>query len=189
MASGSFVKIVAIDWPAGCASVRDGGCRRPSRQGHDGATARAADVRRVGRPTQTGWAAGSNRPPCALSSTLAIFRWRKRAVLRRARREAGEILAGRPRPGTAKNLIAARGPDALEPTHRQRSAALFGTRHCAERLVANRADVGRSRRLTRRGLTGSAWRGQWLNHATGAGRPGPGKGAPLGRWSPGTNAG
>src|SRR5947209_2748901 len=124
-----------------------------------------------------------------LSSTLAIFRRRKRAVPPRARAEAGEIFACLLRSPTAKNLTAARGPDALGPTHRQRSAAPFGTRHSGERLAARPADVGRLRPLTRRGLTAPAWPERWPNHAIGVGRPSRGKGGLPGRWSPWTNAG
>jgi len=58
--------MIAIGWPAGCASAPDGGCKRPSPRARDGASARAGDGRPAGRPTRRAWVAGSTLRPFAL---------------------------------------------------------------------------------------------------------------------------
>src|SRR5689334_160625 len=127
-------------------------------------------------------------PPPGLSSSLSIFRRRRRAVLRSAQIKDEQVFVSLTRLRRAKNLTAATGRDALGPAHRRRSAGLFHTKRCGERRPANRADAQRSRPPRRRGLTGPAWPERWPNHSIGVDLPSPSKDEPPERWSPSTNA-
>src|SRR5689334_24150411 len=106
-----------------------------------------------------------------LSSSLSIFRRRRRAVLRSAQIKDEQVFVSLTRLRRAKNLTAATGRDALGPAHRRRSAGLFHTKRCGERRPANRADAQRSRPPRRRGLTGPAWPERWPNHSIGGDLP------------------